>query len=353
MRVLVDTTFALRGPTGTGVYLARLLDELPKLGVEVVEAQNDARRAPAGGGWRSGLNLGVDTWWTSVELPRRARASRADLIHHPLPARCPVAPVPQVVTVHDLAFERVPECFDPGFRRFASVTHRAAARHAEAVICVSRTTALDVRARWGVPEERIVVARHGPGQEVDTSRPRPGASHFLYIGDDEPRKNLPLLLEAHRALRAMSAGAVPPLVLAGTVDPLIASGSADRDSHGRAVRLVDRPEPEMLATLLADAVALVLPSLFEGFGLTALEAMAAGVPVVAARSPGLVETCGDAALYADPHDAHDLAHVLDRVAGDAALRRDLSERGRRHAAEFSWARAARAHVQAYNLALDG
>jgi glycosyltransferase involved in cell wall biosynthesis len=258
-----------------------------------------------------------------------------------------------VVTVHDLAFERVPECFDPVFRRFASVTHRAAARHAEAVICVSRTTALDVRARWGVPEERIVVARHGPGQEVDTSRPRPGASHFLYIGDDEPRKNLPLLLEAHRALRAMSAGAVPPLVLAGTVDPLIASGSADRDSHGRAVRLMERPEPEVLAGLLADAVALVLPSLFEGFGLTALEAMAAGVPVVAARSPGLVETCGDAALYADPHDANDLAHVLDRVAGDAALRRDLSERGRRHAAEFSWARAARAHVQAYNLALDG
>jgi glycosyltransferase involved in cell wall biosynthesis len=265
-----------------------------------------------------------------------------------------------VVTVHELAFERVQECFAPAFRSFASVTHRAAARGADAVICVSNTTALDVRARWGVPEGRIVVARHGPGQEVDASRPRRGAAHLLYIGDDEPRKNLGLLLEAHRLLRAAHRRdpaahpqAPPPLVLAGTANPLAAAAADSPGGHAGAIRLVDRPEPEVLAALLADAVALVLPSLFEGFGLTALEAMAAGVPVVAARSPGVTETCGDAALYADPHDAEDLARALDRVARDPALRRDLSERGRRHAAEFSWARAARAHVRAYNLAVDG
>lgn len=371
MRVLIDTTFALRGPSGTGVYLARLVDALAPLGVDVVEAQNPARRAPAGGGWRSGLNASVDVWWTTVALPRHARAAGADLIHHPLPALAPRTAIPQVVTVHDLAFERVPECFDPAFRRWASLTHRAAARGADAVVCVSRTTALDVRSRWGVPEERIVVARHGPGQEVDTTRPRPGASHLLYIGDDEPRKNLGLLLEAHRLLQAQSpapepqaagigaagpgaagpdaaggAGVVPPLVLAGTVQRADAAAAP-------GVRLVDRPDSETLAALLADAIALVLPSLHEGFGLTALEAMAAGVPVIAARSPGLTETCGDAALYADPHDAQDLARTITRVAADPVLRRDLSERGRRHAAEFSWARAGRAHVQAYNLALDG
>lgn len=350
MRVLIDTTFALRGPSGTGVYLARLIDALPPLGVEVVEAQNDARRAPAGGGWRSALNAAGDAWWTGVELPRRARAAGAQLIHHPLPALCPRAPVPQVVTVHDLAFERVPEYFDPVYRRWASLTHRAAARHADAVVCVSRTTAMDVRARWGVPEERIVLARHGPGQEVDASRPRPGAGHLLYIGDDEPRKNLGLLLAAHRLLRARpgeDAAAVPPLVLAGTAHPSLAGHDPG------SVRIVDRPDPETLAGLLADALALVLPSVHEGFGLTALEAMAAGVPVIAARSPGLTETCGDAALYCSPHDAEELARILATVAADAALRRDLSERGRRHAAEFSWARAARAHVRAYNLALDG
>lgn len=364
MRVLIDTTFALRGPSGTGVYLARLIDALKPLGVEVVEAQNQARRAPAGGGWRSVLNAGVDLQWTTVELPRRAHEIRANVIHHPLPAYAVRAGTPQVVTVHDLAFVRVPECFDPVFRRWAAITHRAAARAADAVVCPSHTTALDVRARWGVPEERIVVARHGPGQEVDASRPRGGAGHVLYIGDDEPRKNLGLLLAAYRLLRTGAASArtpahagpagggdpaadVPPLVLAGTAHPPAGH------RHGDGIRVVDRPEPEVLASLLSDAIALVLPSLHEGFGLTALEAMAAGVPVIAARSPGVTETCGDAAVYVDPHDPHDLAAAMGRVAADRALRADLTERGRRHAAEFSWVRAARAHVRAYNLAADG
>lgn len=345
MRVLIDTTFALRGASGTGVYLARLIDALGPTGVEVVEAQNQARRSPAGGGWRSALNASVDGWWTTVELPRRARHAAADVIHHPLPALCAHAPVPQVVTVHDLAFERLPECFDPVFRHWAHVTHRAAARGADAVVCVSRTTALDVRARWGVPEDRIVVARHGPGQEVHADRPRGGGEHLLYVGDAEPRKNLPTLLEAHRLLREDPAAVTPPpLILAGTAAPILPADGA--------VRIVDRPEPEQLARLLSEAIALVLPSLHEGFGLTALEAMAAGVPVIAARSPGLVETCGEAAVYADPNSARDFADVIARVVADAALRRDLSERGRRHAAEFSWARAAREHVRAYTLALD-
>jgi glycosyltransferase involved in cell wall biosynthesis len=350
VRVLIDTTFALRGQSGTGVYLARLIDVLHGLDVEVIEARNDARRAPSGGSWRRGLNSSVDAWWTTVELPRRARRVNADLIHHPLPARCPAAPVPQAVTVHDLAFERLPEAFDPVFRRWASVTHRAAARHADVVVCVSNTTAMDVRSRWGVDPARIVVARHGPGQLVHADHTRGAGGHLLYIGDEEPRKNLPVLLQAHRLLRRRHhdgghADAVPPLVLAGTARPELQPGDD--------VRLVDRPDPEQLADLLTHAIALVLPSLHEGFGLTALEAMAAGVPVIAARSSGVVETCGDAAVYADPHDARDFADTIARVSADPALRRDLSERGRRHAAEFSWARAGREHVRAYNLALDG
>lgn len=345
MRVLVDTTFALRGLSGTGVYLARIVDALGALGVDVVEAENHARRSPSGGGWRRAANTAVDVHWTTVELPRRARQSGAQLIHHPLPALCPVSSVPQVVTVHDLAFVRLPEAFDPVYARYAHLTHRAAARRAQAVVCVSQTTALDVRSRWGVDPARIVVARHGPGQDVPARDRAPDAGHLLYVGDDERRKNLPLLLDAHRLLRRRTGDATPELVLAGT--------ARHTPDPGDRIRTVDRPDAEQLSALLNGAVALVLPSLHEGFGLTALEAMAAGVPVVAARAPGLIETCGQAAVYADPYDAQDLADAIARVAGDAALRRDLTERGRRHAAEFSWARAARAHVRAYNLALDG
>ncbi len=337
--MLIDTTFALRGPSGTGVYLERLIGALGDAGVEVVEAQNDARRAPAGGGWRSALNAAGDEWWTKVGLPRRVRESNAELLHHPLPALALRVQAPQVVTVHDLAFERLPEQFDPAFRRYATITHRAAARRATVVIAVSRTTARDVMARWGVPAERIVVAPHGPGQEPVGPIGLGASAHFLYVGDDEPRKNVRLLLAAYAQYRA-AASAPLPLVLAGDV-ALEAEG----------VQVVLRPEHQRLAQLYRDAAALVHPALHEGFGLTPLEAMTAGTPVIAARSPGVTETCGDAVVYVDQHDPSDLAGALARVAGSSKLRADLAERGRRRAAEFSWARSARRHLEAYTLAL--
>jgi glycosyltransferase involved in cell wall biosynthesis len=334
IRVLVDTTFALRGHSGTGVYLERVAHALGELGVEVVEAANTARRAPAGGGPRSALNWSTDAYWTAVELPRRAREANADVLHHPLPAYSRAASCPQVVTVHDLAFERLPECFDPVYRAYASRVHRRAARRAAAVIAVSKATALDAMARWGVPASRIVIARHGPGQEPDTvRRPRDGEPrHFLYVGDDEPRKNLATLREAHRRYAERAGPDALPLVLAG---------------------LEELPDAERLAELYSQAAALVHPSLHEGFGLTPLEAMTTGTPVIAARSPGVTEVCGEAALYVDPRDPEDLAARMAEVATAPDLRADLGERGRRRAAEFSWARSARSHVEAYTLAALG
>lgn len=322
MRVLLDMTFARRGPSGTGVYLAQLAPALRSLGVEVVEAVNDRRGPPGGGIAQSMRNLAEDRWWTGVELPRLAREARADVLHHPLPAHAPTAPCAQVVTVHDLAFERLPWAFDAHYRAWAHRAHRAAARQAAAVVCPSAATALDVRSRWAVPAERIVVAAHGPGQELVVERGEP--RHFLYVGDDEPRKNLAVL-------RVAAATAPLPLVIAGSA----AEGSAPAD----------------LAALHAEAAALVHPSLHEGFGLTVLEAMAAGTPVIAGRVPGVAELCGDAALLVDPRDPAALAEAMRRVATDAGLRADLSARGRERAAAFSWERSARAHLDAYGSAL--
>jgi glycosyltransferase involved in cell wall biosynthesis len=313
-----------------------------ELGVEVVEAANGARRAPGGGGPRSALNWGTDAYWTSVELPRRAREINADVLHHPLPALSVGASCPQVVTVHDLAFERLPECFAPAYRAYASRAHRRAARNADAVIAVSQTTALDAMARWGVAAESIVIARHGPGQDPDAAR-RPRSEtprHFLYVGDDEPRKNLRTLLAAHARYVQDADGEALPLVLAGS-------------ATAPGVTTVERPDAEHLAALYSEAAALVHPSLHEGFGLTPLEAMNTGTPVIAARSPGVTEVCGEAVLYADPRDPRDLAARMTEVARTPALRADLGERGRRRAAEFSWARSARSHVEAYTLAAEG
>lgn len=334
MRVLLDTTYARRGRSGTGVYLERLAAALRAEGVEVVEAANERRPGPAGGGAASARNLALDEWWTQFELPRRARAARADVLHHPLPALAARAPCPQVVTLHDLAFERLPEHFSPAFRRWASRAHRRAARGAAAVVCVSQTTRRDARARWGVDDTRIVVAPHGPGQQPRVQRS--GAEHFLYVGDDEPRKNLALLLDAHARYRRAAGPQALGLVLAGRAR-----------SDQEAVRSEPRPD---VAALLGAAAALVHPALHEGFGLTALEAMSAGVPVIAARSPGLVETCAGAARYVDPYDAADLAIALRELATDGALRDDLARRGRARAGAFSWRASARAHIEAYTLA---
>lgn len=340
MRVVLDTTFALRGASGTGVYLVRIAAALRELGVEVVEVADERRRPPAGGGVRSARNLMRDLWWTDVALPTRAREAGADVVHHPLPAAALMSRMPQVVTVHDVAFERLPQHFDRRFREYARRAHRAAARYAACVVCVSETTARDVRALWGVPAERIVVALHGAGQEpAASSLERGDPRHFLYVGDDEPRKNLATLLAGYRAYREAAADPLP-LVLAGTAE-----------ARAEGVRVERRPEAARLDRLYADAAALVHPSLYEGFGLTPLEAMTAGTPVVAARSPGVTEVCGDAVRYVDPRDPPAWAVALAELAETPELRRDLAERGRRRAAGFSWARSARAHVEAYTLAL--
>jgi glycosyltransferase involved in cell wall biosynthesis len=338
MRVLLDATYAARAPySGTGVYVDRITEALRRLGdVEVEVVANGRRREPAGGGIGSVRNLIADRWWTAVELPRLARRLGADVIHHPLPALARASRVPQVITVHDLAFERLPDQFDRRFRLYAHRTHRAAALAAGAVICVSETAASDVRELWCVPPERIVVALHGPGQEVvgrELLR-----EHFLYVGDDEPRKNLATLLAAYRRYRER----VPaPL-------PLLLAGAASADGPGMAVER--HPSRERLAELYAGAIALVLPSLYEGFGLTALEAMSAGTPVLAARSPGLLEVCADAASYADPRDPESFAEAMVQISQAPALQAQLGELGRRRAARFSWGECARAHVDAYSLA---
>jgi alpha-1,3-rhamnosyl/mannosyltransferase len=342
MRVLLDATYAMRASySGTAVYTERLRSALIGLGVRVEPVSNARRRAPAGGGLGSIRNLVTDVWWTSVELPRLAVSRHADLIHHPLPARSRRARVPQVITVHDLAFERLPDCFDRRFRRYTHRTHRAAARSSSVVICVSETTAADARELWGIDPDRIVVARHGPGQllppgSADASEPE----HFLYVGDAEPRKNLPTLLDAYRRYRDLSAD---PLVL-------VLAGSAQAQAAGV---VVDRDPPRArLAELYSKAVALIQPSLYEGFGLTALEAMTAGTPVIASEIGGLRETCRDAARYFDPHDPEVLARAMAELAESPPLRAQMSELGRRRAADFSWERCARAHLDAYAVALS-
>jgi len=345
MRVVLDSTYARRGPSGTAVYVDRLAEALADEGVEVCTVANPRRRAAGGGRRASMRNLLEDRRWTSVELPRRARKLEADVLHHPLPAHSP-GPCPQVITVHDLAFVTHPELFDRRFAVWAAQAHARAARRSDAVVCVSEATRSELERFWPVDGARLVVARHGPGQKLTPCPRAQNPTHFLYVGDDEPRKELGLLLDAHGRYRQAwaSAGRSPeqePL-------ELVLAGHAQARAPG--VRSEGRVSPDRLAELHAGAAALVHPARHEGFGLTLIEALALGTPVVAVSNPAVTEVCGQAALYPRGAGAEALAGAMAAVHRDPRLRSRLEAAGPVRAAEFSWRESARAHIAAYTLA---
>jgi glycosyltransferase involved in cell wall biosynthesis len=345
MRVAIDTSYAARGVSGTGVYIERLADALEDAGIEVVRLRQPMRGRRGGRNkLRSAANAALDLTWTRELLPRAAERAKADVLHHPLPAWSPTR-IPQVVTVHDVAFARHPEHFDPTWRRIALRSHRKAVARAGAVIAVSDTTARDSAAWLRAPADRIVVAPHGPGQELERREPR-AADHYLYVGDDEPRKNLDALLAAHARYRTM--GGTKALVLAGSAASRADAGAAPDAGAARIIGL-QAADAKALADLHSRALALVHPSRDEGFGLTVLEAMSVGTPVIAARNAAIEELAGDAALIVDDYE---LAEAMQRVERDAPLQQMMGAAGRHRAAAFSWQRSANAHIKAYTLARD-
>jgi glycosyltransferase involved in cell wall biosynthesis len=175
--------------------------------------------------------------------------------------------------------------------------------------------------------------------------------YFLFVGTIEPRKNLPRLFEAFGRFRARVGREAPRLVLAGSrgwrdegIDRLAAP-------LGDAVRFLGRVSEEDLVALYNAALGHVLVSLYEGFGLPALEAMACGTPTLVSDTSSLPEVVGDAGLYADPDRVDSIADALWRLWDDAALRRCLGERGRERAAAFTWRRAAERTSEVYARAV--
>lgn len=249
------------------------------------------------------------------------------MVHSPncfLPLR---RPCPGVVTIHDLAWEEHPG----DFARRTALKYRTlaprAARSAERVVCVSAFTRDDVVRRYRVDEERIRVIGEAPSLARGDGEP-PSGPYILAVGDLRRKKNLTRLVEAFSRLRGE--GLPHRLILAGK----------DTGEGGRlrapGVELTGYVSEERLDALMRGADLLVHPSLYEGFGLVIVEAMARGVPVAAARATALPETGGDAALYFDPLDVADMAATMRAALEDDSL----AERGRRRAASLSWDTAA-------------
>ena len=257
-----------------------------------------------------------------------------------------------VVTVHDLSFLRYPETHDPGLVAFLTAAVPRAVRAAELVLTDSEHTRQDTIALLGVPAEKTAVLLSAADpifRPVDdpaalrAMRRRRGLDrpYILSVGTIQPRKNLPRLIAAVRRLRERT-GEDIVLVHAGRRGWLYAEVERAVQDHALAdsFRLIEDADDSELRLLYAGAVALAYPSLYEGFGLPCVEAMACRCPVVASAVSSVPEVVGDAGLLVEPTDVEALAEALSRCLGDTELRATLIERGTAQAARFTWERSA-------------
>lgn len=285
---------------------------------------------------------GPELLWEQLTLPRILRRRGAALVHAPncfLPLR---RPCPGVVTVHDLAFEDHPEDFARlnGWK-YRALTPRCA-RSAERVICVSEYTRRDLCERYGVDPDRARTIYSAPSLPIGDEPPPPGP-YLLAAGDLRRKKNLVRLARAFAQLHGE--GIPHRLVLAG-LDT--GEGPAVRAAAGGApVEITGYVTDSRLDALMRGADLLVYPSLYEGFGLVVVEAMARDCPVAASDATALPEAAGGAAALFDPHDEGDMAATIRRVLDDPGLRAGMVERGRARVAELSWRRTAELTAAVY------
>lgn len=252
-----------------------------------------------------------------------------------------------MLTVHDLAVIEQPDCYGRTARLYYGSLYPAAARNARAIIAVSEFTKQAIVRLFDVLPERVHVVHHGVS---DVFRPRSNDEttavlerlgidrpYFLAVGAVSPRKNFTRLLAAWSQLRDLTE--THSLVIVGRTDLLFSGNGRIPTASVRTKHLVSVSDPD-LATLYSGAVAFVYPSIYEGFGLPLLEAMACGAPVITSNTTAIPEVVGNAAMLVDPYDVDSIATTMRRVAIDPALRDELHNRGLIRSRLFSWDKAA-------------
>jgi glycosyltransferase involved in cell wall biosynthesis len=262
-------------------------------------------------------------------------AGGADVVWAPAPAPLAVSRgAPLVLTVHDLSFEHRPADFSPYERLWHRLARpRDLGRRARRVIAVSDAVRGQLLDEWGLPPDRVVTVRSGPGRPPTGDPPaRTAGTAFVAVGALEPRKRPDLLVAAHALAR--DRGLEGELVFAG-------DGPMRAGLEGSGARLLGHVPDGRLDEVYAGARVLVVASREEGFGFTPLEALARGVPVVAADLPALAETLGEGALSFRSGDVEALAEALLRLERDEELHARLAAAGREAVGRLSWGRAAR------------
>ena len=378
MRIGIDYTAAVNQGAGIGRYTRQLVQALLALDNrdEVVLLAAGGGRLARTGGTAPFLQVpnarlihlslserALTILWHRLRLPLWAElfTGRLDLFHSPDFALPPIRQARTVLTVHDLSFMRVPECSQPSLRAYLLRVVPPSVRRADVVLADSQSTRNDVVELLGVSPDRVRVLYPGVDEAfrrvLDThvlaevrQRYRLPERFVLGVGTLQPRKNLPRLIEAYA--RSREDTDIKLVIAGGTgwmyegifrrVEDL---GLQDEVYFPGYVADEDLPALYTLADLFA------FPSLYEGFGLPPLEAMACGTPVVTSNVSSLPEVVGDAALTVDPHDVGALANAMRRVLNEPALRNAMVRRGLAQAQGFTWSRAAGELLHVYHEAV--
>jgi glycosyltransferase involved in cell wall biosynthesis len=376
MRVALNGWFWDQPHTGSGQYLRRLMAGLRKAAPElkltlVLPGAGEARDIPDGvemlavGGGRGNL---AKVWFEQRRFPTAVGRANADIAHVPYWGAPLSSPAPLVVSILDAIPVMLP-AYTRGFRQKLYVSlQTAAARGATEILTISAAAKADLIDELGLPESRVTVT---PLAADEAFHPRMGAERdsgvkekyglpdrfVLYLGGFDQRKNVTQLLEAWRYV-TKAEGAEVALVIAGAepvwaepMFPDLRQAARERDFDDEALRWIGRVDEADLPALYRLAEVFVYPSLYEGFGLPVLEAMASGTPVVANQIPVLEEISGDGAYLVPVGDARKMGGAILALLGQRDLYDTQRSRGLARATHFQWRKTARETLAVYEKAL--
>lgn len=359
-----DLTLPARTRTGSWVYASELLTQLQRMPQVSVTVLNHPKRWRGHGVGEQVLNAAELTLWMQVALPRRLARLRPDLLHSTAFVAPVVSPCPVVVSIHDTTYLTQPHSRLWGV--YTRLFTALATRRAAAILTLSESSKRDIVRHYHVPADRVAVVPLGvhprfypmnrPEAHV-TLQARYGLSapFILFVGALEVRKNIPVLLRAFAELKRTAVGQPYCLVIVGKPGGAWAEiqRTVDELALRRDVVFLGHVPTDDLPLFYSGAEVFAFPSLYEGFGIPVIEAMACATPVVTSNVSSLPEVGGEAALYVDPNDAAALAVALARVVGDPALRQALVEKGLARAPLFTWERVAEATGQVYAQVRQG
>lgn len=294
-----------------------------------------------------------------VELGMVCRQVRADILHVTYNAPLFV-PCTLVVSVHDIIFRRYPQFFSPRVRILLSTLMPLSMRRANVIVTLSEASREDIHRYYPFTRDKVVVTPLAPGpvatvapQTEAAQRITGGQDFILAVGTVQPRKNIARLIRAYvdaRRRRATTAR----LVVVGRAawQHSEVHRIAAESPYYQDIIFTGYLDDATVAALYRSCAVFVYPSLYEGFGLPVIEAMACGAPVITSNLSSLPEVAGDAALLVNPFDVGQISTAIERMLNDHSLREDLRERGVRQAARFSWERTAMETFEAYQWALQ-